>query len=118
MNPGISAFLILLAISLTVAAILSFALSVSLRELLRETVKLPAGVTFYVRSFLLVLFFAALSAAVGTSFDLKPDARSMEYVWAGAQGLSSVLEKTLWIAVIYVIIVTILIAVLKIQDDK
>jgi nitric oxide reductase large subunit len=118
MNPGISAFLVLLALSLIVAAILFFALRVSLRELLRNTVKLPAGVTFYVRSFLLVLFFAALSAAIGTSFDLKPDARSMEYVWAGAQGLSSVLEKTLWLVVIYAIVVTILVAVLKIQDDK
>ena len=85
---------------------------------LQQTVKTDAGVTFYLRSFLLVLFLSALSAAIGPSFDLKPDSRFMEYVWKGAEGLSGPLEKTLWFTVVYAVLVTILVATLKIKDDK
>jgi preprotein translocase subunit SecG len=86
--------------------------------LLQHTIRLPAGVTFYLRSFLLILFLSALSAAIGTSFDLKPDSRFMEYVWNEAQGLSSTLENSLWFVAIYVVVVTILVATLKVKDDK
>jgi preprotein translocase subunit SecG len=118
MSPGLSALLILLVLSLIVAVILFFVLRVSLRELLRNTVRLPAGVTFYLRSFVLVLFLSALSAAIGTSFDLKSDAHFMEYAWKGAEGLSTVLDKSLWVVAIYAVIVTVLVATLKIKDDK
>lgn len=118
MSPEIRAFLVLLLLSLAVPIVLFLPLRASLRDLLRHTVKLPAAVTFYLRSFLLVLFLSALSAAVGTSFDLKPDSRFMEYVWKGAEGLSSTLERTLWFVAIYLVLITILIATLKIKDDK
>ena len=118
MSPELSAFLVLLALSLAVPIILFFLLRVSLRDLLQHTVKLQAGVTFYLRSFLLVLFLAALSAAIGTSFDLKSGSRFMEYVWKGAEGLSSTLEKSLWFVAIYVVLLTILVATLKTKDDK
>ena len=118
MSPGLSAFLILLLLSLAVAIVLFLLLRVSLRDLLRNTVRLQAGVTFYIRSFLLVLFLSALSAAIGTSFDLKSDSRFMEYVWKGAEGLSSVLEKSLWFVAIYAVVITILVATLKIKNDK
>jgi len=49
---------------------------------------------------------------------LKPDTRFMEYVWKGAEGLSGTLEKTLWFTVVYAVLVTILVATLKIKDDK
>jgi hypothetical protein len=71
--------------------------------LLQQTVKTDAGVAFYLRSFLLVLFLSALSAAIGTSFDLKPDSRFMEYIWKGAEGLSGTLEKTLRFTVVYAV---------------
>ena len=58
-------------------------------ELLRHTLKVQAAITFYLHSFLLILFLSALSAAIGTTFDLKPDSRFMEYVWKGAYGVSS-----------------------------
>lgn len=118
MSPEIRAFLVLLLLSLAVPIVLFLPLRASLRDLLRHTVKLPAAVTFYLRSFLLVLFLSALSAAIGTSFDLKPDSRFMEYVWKGAEGLSSTLERTLWFVAIYLVLITILIATLKIKDDK
>jgi preprotein translocase subunit SecG len=118
MSPELPAFLVLLALSLAVPIILFLLLRVSLRDLLQHTVKLQAGVTFYLRSFLLVLFLAALSAAIGTSFDLKPGSRFMEYVWKGAEGLSSTLERSLWFVAIYLVLITVLVATLKTKDDK
>jgi hypothetical protein len=118
MGPNLGAFLVLLALSLAVPTILFLLLRDSLRELLEHTVKLPGGVTFYLRSFLLVLFLSALSVAVGTSFDLKPGSRFMEYVWKGAEGVSSTLQQTLLFVGIYVVVVTILVATLKIKNDK
>jgi preprotein translocase subunit SecG len=118
MSLALNAFLTLLVLSLAVSTILFLLLRSSLSDLLRHTLKLQAGVTFYLRSFLLVLFLSALSAAIGTSFDLKPDARFMEYVWKAAEGMSSTLEKTLWFIAIYLVLVTILVATLKVKDDK
>ena len=118
MRLEISAFLILLAISVAVPTILFFLLRASLNDLLRHTLRLKAGVTFYLRSFLLVLYLAALSAAIGTSFDLKPESRFMEYVWKGAEGVSSTLEKELWFIAIYLVLITVLVATLKVRDDE
>lgn len=118
MGLGLRAFFTLILVSLAVAAILFLALRTSLRGLLQQTVKSSAGVTFYLRSFLLVLFLAVLSAAIGTSFDLKPDSHLMEYVWKGAEGLSGALEQTLWCVLVFGLVVTILVATLKIKDDK
>ena len=118
MSLQLSAFLTLLVLSLAVPIILFLLLRASLTDLLRHTLKVQAGITFYLRSFLLILFLAALSAAVGTSFYLKPDSRFMEYVWKGAEGVSSTLEKTLWFVTVYLVLITILVATLKIKDDQ
>ena len=118
MSPGVGAFLVLLILSLAVPTILFLLLRDSLRELLQHTVKLPGGVTFYLRTFLLVLYLSALSVAVGTSFDLPAGSHAMQYVWKGAEGLSSTMEATLLFVGIYVVVVTILIATLKIKDDQ
>jgi preprotein translocase subunit SecG len=118
MNPELPAFLILLVLSLAVPVLLFLLLRPSLSALLQNTLKLEAGTTFYLRSFFLVLLLSALSAAIGTSFDLKPGSRFMEYVWKGAEGLSSTLEKSLWFMAIYLVLITILVATLKIRNDK
>jgi len=118
MSLQLSAFLTLLVLSLAVPIILFLLLRASLTDLLRHTLKVQAGVTFYLRSFLLILFLSSLSAAIGTSFCLKPDSRFMEYVWKGAEGVSSTLEKTLWFVAVYLVLITILVATLKIKDDK
>jgi ABC-type Fe3+-siderophore transport system permease subunit len=117
-NPELSAFLVLLAVSLGAAIVLFLLLRNSLRSLLEQTIKIRPGVEFYLRSFLLVLFLSALSAAIGTNFEMKPDSRFMEYVWKGAEGLSATLEKSLWFLAIYVVIMTVLVATLKTKDDK
>jgi preprotein translocase subunit SecG len=118
MGLELRAFLVLFLLSLAVPVVLFLSLRTSLRRLLQQTVKSDAGVTFYLRSFLLVLFLSALSAAIGTSFDLKADSRFMEYIWKGAEGLSGILEKTLWFTIVYAVLITILVATLKIKDDQ
>lgn len=117
MSLQLIAFLSLLVLSLAIPLILFFLLRGSLVGLLRHTLKVEEGITFYLRSFLLVLFLSGLSVSIGTSFDLK-DARFMEYVWKGAEGASSALERMLWFIALYLVIVTVLIATLKIKDDK
>jgi hypothetical protein len=85
MRFELRAFPVLFLFSLAVPVLLFLPLRTSLRQLLQQTIKTDAGVTFYLRSFLVVLFLSALSAAIGTSFDLKPDSDFMEYVWKGAE---------------------------------
>ena len=118
MNPELVAVLTLLFLSSAISIIVFFLLCPSLGDLLRHTLKLSSGITFYLRSFFLVLFLSALSAAIGTSFDLKPDSHFMEYVWKVAEGLSSALEKTLLFVGAYLVLVTILVATLKIKDGE
>jgi len=111
-------FLTLLAFSLVVPTILFLLLRSSLCGLLRHTLKLQAGITFYLRSFLLILYLSALSGAIGISFDLKPDSRFMEYVWKGAAGVSSSLQNLVVFASIYLVLITILVATLKVKVDE
>jgi len=118
MSWELIAFFLLLVLSLAISTVLFLLLRSSLIDLLRHTLKLPAGVTFYLRSFLLLVFLSGLSAAIGTSFDLKPGSRFMEYIWKGAEGMSSTLEKTLWFVALYLVLITILVATLKVKDDK
>jgi len=118
MGPNPGAFLVLLVLSLAVPTVLFFLLRDSLRELLQHTVKLPGGVIFYLRSFLLILFLSALSVAVGVSFELPAGSRFMQFVWKVAEGMSSTMQSTLLSVGVYVVVVTILIATLKIKDDK
>ena len=108
--------LLVLSVALTIGIILS--LRDPLRGLLQRTVRLPDGVTFYFRSFFVLLFFSALAGALGFTFDLKPDSHFMEYVWRVASGLSNVLELMLLYLGGYLVLTTIILASLKIKDDK
>jgi len=103
---------------MAVPTILFLLLRDSLRELLEHTVKQPSGVTFYLRSFLLVLFLSALSVAVGVSFELPAGSHFMQFVWKVAEGVSSSMQSALLTAGVYVVVVTILIATLKIKNDQ
>ncbi len=122
MGLELRAFLVLLLLSLAVPTVLFLSLRTSLRHLLQQAVKTDAGVTFYLRSFLLTLFLAALSAvagasaAVGTAFNALPDSRATDYVWR--DGLSRTLERTLWVTIAYAVLITILVATSKIKDNK
>jgi hypothetical protein len=118
MSFNLITFLALLVFSLGVPTILFFLLRRSLSGLLRSALQLEDGVTFFLRSFLLILYLSALSGAIGIAFDLKPDAHFMEYVWKGAAGASSSLQNIVLFASLYLVIVTILVATLKVKVDE
>jgi hypothetical protein len=118
MGANTYAFLALLVLSAALAVALYFQLRDALHGLLQRTVRLPDGVTFYHRSFFVLLFFSALGGAVGFSFDLKPGSHFMEYVWRVGSGLSNVLEQMLLYLGGYLVLTTVLLATMKIKDDK
>ncbi len=118
MNTQFAVFVALIIVAIIFAVLLFRLLRDSLRGTLGHTIKAPAGIDFFMRSFFLVILLASLSAAIGTSIDLKPDAQFMEYVWKYADGLASVFERTSWFVMIYLALVTILIATLKIKNDE
>jgi hypothetical protein len=96
LNTQVTVFVGMIVVAAVLAVLLFRLLHDSLRGTLAHTLKVPAGINFFVRSFFLVLLLAALSAAFGTSVDLKPDAQFMEYVWKCAEGLASVFERISW----------------------
>ena len=118
MSANIYAFMTLFILSAALAIGLFLPLRFALRGLLQRTVRLPDGVTFYFRSFFVLFFFSAVGGALGFTFDLKPDSHFMEYVWKVASGLSNVLEQMLLYLGGYLVLTTIILATLKIKDDK
>jgi len=118
MTANAYAFLALFVLSAAVAVGLFLPLRNALQGLLQRTVRLPDGITFYLRSFFILLFFSALGGALGSNFDLKPGSPFMEYVWRVASGLSNVLGAVLLYLGGYLVLTTVILATLKIKDDK
>ncbi len=118
MSPNTYAFLALFVLSVALFFGLFLPLRDALQGLLQRTVRLPDGVTFYLRSFFVLLFFSALGGALGFTFDLKPGSHFMEYVWKVASGLSNVLGLMLLYLGGYLVLTTVILATLKIKDDK
>lgn len=104
-------------IGLGIALLVYGLLRNSLEGLLHEVVNVPAGTIFYLRSFLLVLLFVAL-VKVLTNPQVKPDSRFMECVWAVASNLSDVLDNLVIVLMVYLGLVTILVAVLRRKNAK
>jgi hypothetical protein len=118
MSANIYAFLALFVLSAAVAVGLFLPLRDALQGLLQRAVRLPDGITFYLRSFFVLLFFSALGGALGVTFDLKPGSPFMEYVWKVGSGLSNVLGQMLLYLGAYLVLTTVILATLKIKDDK
>lgn len=72
---------------------------------------------YYVRTFIICIVFATLSAILSTPFKFEETNNFMEYVWNISGGLSSLLIGITVILMIFLIILTILIGVLK-RNDK
>ena len=100
-----------LAIVLGFLIILLLILRPSARGLLNELLKIPAGTTFYLRSFVVVLGLIALENF--DAIDLHPDAAFMQYVWAATASLQEMLEMTYVTILIYAGFFTILAAALR-----
>lgn len=111
----VGASVILYFLLLAVPIVLFLLLRRSFRQLLQQTVKTDAGVTFYLRSFFLILFLAALSAASETLFQ---GIAVQSFVLLALPGLAKTLERTLWAIGGYVAFITILVAASKIKDEK
>ncbi|MGO9865486.1 MAG: hypothetical protein ACLPLR_17900 [Terriglobales bacterium] len=113
MSPHSISFLVTLVISIFIVLLIDRILRPGLRGLLEEIVALPAATEFYLRAFAVVLVFVAIGAMLGSSFDLKDGARFMEYVWAVAAGLKDVFQNLFIVLLIYVGLITVLIAALR-----
>ena len=111
-------FAILLLISLGLTLAIWAAVSRSLQGLLNQVVKLPDGTTFYLRTFFIGLLLAAGAGGVGTVFDFKAGDPFMEYVWKAASGLESVCEYFFGFLLGYLVLVTVLVAVLRSRHEQ
>lgn len=117
MTENLCGFIALFATSLGTALVVYAMLRKSLHALLDEVVRLPSGTTFYQRLFAISLVFIALSAALKTEFDLEEGSAFMEYVWKVACGLSSVFAHTCLFCLGYLVLITVLVAVLRSRND-
>lgn len=118
MLNNICAFVVLFSISLGTAAVVYAVVSKSLGTLLDEVIRLPSGTTFYLRLFLTGLVLIAFSSVLKTTFDLKVGSAFMEYVWKVAGGVSSTFGDTCLFLLGYLVVVTVLVAVLRRRDDQ
>jgi hypothetical protein len=114
MSPHGIALLASLVVVSVVVAIVDRLLRPSLRGLLEEITDLPAATDFYLRVFAVVVGFVALAAVLGAGHaDLKDGARFMEYVWSVASGLQDVFQNLVIVLLMYVLLVTVLMAALR-----
>ena len=111
MQAKLYSLLVLLILSSGVSLIVFRLVHKSLCNLLDEVVKLPDCTTFYSRILFIGLVFIAVSSAL--SFNLKDESAFIEYVWKIGSGLADVFNSILWFLLAYLVILTILIAVLR-----
>lgn len=106
-----------LCLGIGVALLVYALLQASLRKLLDRLMGIPEGTIFYLRALALILLSVALSkAVVGTA--LQPGAHFIEYVWAVASGLSDVFQNFFVALLVYLGLVTVLIAVLRPKNER
>jgi uncharacterized membrane protein len=119
MTPNnLAGLVVLLGLSLLVLLAIWGLLSKSLKGLLNQVLKLADGTTFYLRSFFLCLLLAALAGSLGTTFDVKPGAPLMEYVWKVAGGLHDVCGYIFAFLLGYLALVTVLVTVLRARHEQ
>jgi hypothetical protein len=114
MSPHSIVFLVSLVIVALLLVLIDRLLRPSLRGLLEEVTGLPSATEFYLRAFVLVIVLVALAALVAAGHgDLKDDAHFMEYVWSVAAGLQDMLQNLLISLLVYVGLITVLMAALR-----
>ena len=119
MTPqNLAGFVILLALSLALTLAIWASVSRSLESLLNQVLKLPDGTTFYLRSLLIGLLLAAFAGGLGTTFNFKPGDPFMEYVWRVAAGLQEVCQYFFGFLLGYLILITVLVAVLRAKHEQ
>jgi hypothetical protein len=114
MSPHSIAILASLVVVVLVLALIDRVLRPSLRGLLEDVTGLPAATQFYLRAFLMVIVLVALAAVLGQAHtDLKDGAHFMEYVWSVASGLQDVFQNLMIVLLVYVGLITVLMAALR-----
>jgi len=114
MSPRTLAFLISFVVVLAIVFLVDRLIRPSLRQLVDELTGLPAATEFYLRSFVIIVFFIAVSTAIGSSHgDVKEGSRFMEYVWSIAGDLKDVMQAIFGVLLGYVAMITILVAALR-----
>jgi predicted PurR-regulated permease PerM len=114
MSPRSIAFCVSFVVVVAVALLVYRLIRPSLRQLLEEITILPSATEFYLRSFAIIVFFVAVSSALGsTHSDLNSTSRFMEYVWSIADTLKSSMEGIFAVLLGYVAMITILVASLR-----
>jgi len=100
-----------------VALVVYSLLAASLRRLLDAIIALPDGTAFYLRALALILVCVALNKVI-VGVHMKPDAHFMEYVWAVAGDLSGVFNNLFVVLLVYLGLITVLVAVLKPKNGR
>jgi hypothetical protein len=115
---NLAGFIVLLLLSFGMAFAIWAALSPSVRGLLNEVLKLPDGTTFYLRTLALGLLLGVLAGALDGRFDIAARSAMMEYVWRVASGFENVLGFLFGSLLVYVLLITILVAVLRRRHEQ
>lgn len=110
-----------LGFALLVGAVLSsvllyLTLRWQLRDLLLETVKIPAAAQFYLRVLLSVLVLAAVANTVKQTVKEMPS--FMEQVWECAGTMQDYMNGLVIVLLIYAFMITILVAHLRRRNDQ
>ncbi|OGX16199.1 MAG: hypothetical protein A2166_06745 [Omnitrophica WOR_2 bacterium RBG_13_41_10] len=113
---NIAGYLVLVTISVCVFLLVYLPTRKSLGGLLDAALKLPAGTTFYLRVYSILLLFIVLAAIADGNLDLEKDAKFMEYIWAIGANLATVFQYISFMLLGYVILITVLVAILKRQQ--
>lgn len=113
MSPHSIAFLITLILSIFIVVSIDRLLRPGLRGLLEEIVALPPATEFYLRAFAMAVILVAVANVIDTYSELKDGARFMEYTWAVADRLKHVFESLLVVLLVYVGLITVLMAALR-----
>ena len=115
---NIIGFATLFVVSMGLAVIVYVSFKKTLCSLLDEVVKIPPATTFYLRMFLICLFFLTISAVLKTTFNLDKGKPFMEFVWTVASGLSEFFGNISIFLLVYLLFITLLVVVLGRRNDK
>ncbi len=113
MSPHTIVFLASLVVAVVLLILVDRLLRPGLRGLLEDVTALPAATEFYLRAFALAIVFIALASVLGANPDLKDNAHFMEDVWAVAAVLHDVFQNLLTVILVYVALMTVLMASLR-----
>jgi len=109
-------FAALLLLSSGCATVTFILLRNRLKRILEDVVKMSSATSFFLSVFAITIFYSAIAAVLGVSFDLKPESATMEYVWKIGDGISQVLNAQLLLALAFILLITIIIVGLRRQN--